>query len=381
MHLLTLILIGCLPVVVASWTLPTRWQLWPMALATAVFMGYFSPLSLGILAATTATSFFILRQKKHLPIVTSVVVIQAAAIFLYFKLGITHQDSMMLDRIIPLGLSYYSFRQIHYAIEAYKQKLPAHQFEDYVKYLFFLPTLLVGPIHLFRDFHRDSRRRRWDGTLFSVGMERILYGLMKITVLGNYLVSHHLRDYIDILPTGSWWAVYLDAVRFTANAYFQFAGFSDVAVGLSALMGFRIIENFKFPFLATNMTDFWNRWHISLSHWCREYVYFPIVSATRRAKLAILASMLVLGLWHEISSYFIAWAFAHAVAINIWHAYNHSPWQQKLQRLLPFHRVIGWFLTAHFVIFSFILLKEENWSQILETFQVLFWWEGGGSIH
>lgn len=369
MKFLTLILLGCLPVVAASWVLPERWRLWPMPIAAIVFLGYFAPLSLLILAGTTVTSYVILQQRQKLTAATLAVVAQAAGIFLFFKLGTNHTSDLMLDRIIPLGLSYYSFRQIHYAIEAYKKKLPAHTFGDYVKYLFFLPTFLVGPIHLFHDFYRDSRRRRWDSAMFSQGMERILYGFVKITVLGNYLISYHLLNYVHSLPPDSWWATYLDAFRFTANAYFQFAGFSDVAVGLSALMGYRIIENFKYPFLAVNMTDFWNRWHISLSHWCREYVYYPILGYTRKGHIAIVASMLVLGLWHEISSYFIAWAFSHALAINVWHVYNHSRLQARLQAAFPFHRAIGWLLTMHFVMFSFILLKEENWGEILKVFQ------------
>ena len=369
---LTYILIGITPFVAASWLLPERWQLWPIPLVTLLFLGYFAPLSLGILLFTTLSSYFILKQRKNLTAATLVVVGQSAAIFLFFKLGVNHQMGMVIDRIIPLGLSYYSFRQIHYAIEAYKQKLPKHDLTLYLQYLFFLPTLLVGPIHLFQDFVRDSRRRRWDADMFSQGLERILYGLVKITVLGNYLISYHLENYIQSIESSSWMAAYLDAFRFTANAYFQFAGFSDIAVGLSALCGFRIIENFKFPFLAWNMTDFWNRWHISLSHWCREYVYFPILGFTRKGNLAILVSMLVLGLWHEISSYFMVWAFSHALAINIWHAYNHSNLQNRIRKWLPFHRLLGWLLTMHFVMFSFILLKEENWTEILLNFQQLF---------
>jgi alginate O-acetyltransferase complex protein AlgI len=371
MHLLTMILGGCIPVVAASWLLPTRWQLWPMPIATAVFLAYFAPVSLGILTATTITSYFILQYKKKLTAATLVVVAQSAAIFLFFKLGANHQMGMVLDRLIPLGLSYYSFRQIHYAVEAYKQKLPQHTIGDYVKYLFFLPTMLVGPIHLFQDFQRDSRRRRWDAGMFSQGLERILYGFVKITVLGNYLISYHLQNYIFTLEADSWLTTYLDAFRFTANAYFQFAGFSEIAVGLSALMGFRIIENFKFPFLAWNMTDFWNRWHISLSHWCREYVYFPILGYTRKGNIAIVASMLVLGLWHEISSYFIIWAISHAVAINIWHAYNHTSFQKKVRAAIPFHKALGWLLTMHFVMFSFVILKEEDWTAIFQQFQNL----------
>lgn len=371
MHLLTIILGGCIPVVFASWLLPERWRLWPMPVATAVFLAYFAPVSLVILTLTTLSSYFILQYKKKLTAATLVVVGQSAAIFLFFKLGANHEVGMVLDRVIPLGLSYYSFRQIHYAIEAYKQKLPKHTLGDYVKYLFFLPTILVGPIHLFQDFYRDSRRRRWDAGMFSEGLERMLYGFVKITVLGNYLVSYHLQNYIMTLEADSWIATYLDAFRFMANAYFQFAGFSEIAVGFSALMGFRIIENFKFPFLAVNMTDFWNRWHISLSHWCREYVYYPILGYSRKGNIAIVASMLVLGLWHEISSYFIIWAVSHAVAINIWHAYNHSTFQKKVHQLIPFHKALGWLLTMHFVMFSFIILKEENWAAIFQDFQHL----------
>lgn len=371
--MLVILMLLCIPTLALAWSLNEKWQLLPVAIATALFLGYFSPVSLLILSFTSCTSFYLLQKLGNSAGVAIVVSLQALAVFLFFKLGVAHDNFSMIERLLPLGLSYYSFRQVHYAVEAYKQKLPRHTVWDYLSYMFFLPTILVGPINLFQDFHRDHRRRRWDSELFSEGLERILFGAFKITVLGNYLMSYKMVNIVQELQTDRLWlSTYLDTVRFAGNAYFQFAGFSDIAIGLSMLFGFRIVENFNFPFLATNISDFWQRWHISLSNWCRDYVYYPVSFYSRMPYLGVVISMLVLGLWHEISFKFIVWGAAHALAINCWHWYNHSAFQQLVRRVFPFPKLLGILLTVHFVIFSFIITRGYTWPEIFHQFKILF---------
>ncbi len=238
----------------------------PVVIATAVFLGFVSPVSLVILTLTSLITFYVLNSNASQPAATLVIVIQLSGVLLLFKLQTVLHFNLTQNASLPLGLSYYSFRQIHYAIEVYKKKMPALSIVEYLNYLFFLPTLLVGPINLFQPFLKDLRKRRWDNLLFSQGLERILYGLVKIVVIGNYLLTLKLNLFCNsIAGDHVWLSTYLKVFKFTANAYFQFAGFSDVAIGLSMLFGFKIIENFNYPFLAKNIADFWKRWHISLS--------------------------------------------------------------------------------------------------------------------
>ena len=370
--LLSLLLIS-VPTLIFSWLFKDKWQLLPVAIATICFLAYYSPVSLFILMFTSLTSFYLLNKLGNSVGVVLVICFQALSVFLFFKLGLSFETQSIVERLLPLGISYYSFRQVHYALEAYKQKLPPHGLFDYLSYMFFLPTILIGPINLFQDFLKDIKRRRWNSQLFSQGLERILYGAFKITVLGNFFVSYKLANIVDRLSVHNiWLANYLDAVKFAANAYFQFAGYSDIAIGLSLLFGFRIIENFNFPFIASNISDFWQRWHISLSSWCRDYVYFPVSFYSRMPYLGILFSMLVLGLWHEISLKFLVWATAHALAINIWHWYNHSKIQIFIHKLIPYPKILGIFITVHFVIFSFIITAYGDWSVIIQKYKILF---------
>ncbi len=373
MELLTIILLICIPLIVASWSLPEKWQLIPIGLATVLFLIVVSPISFLILLGTMLFSYFLLQKLNNLTTATIIIVIQLAAIFLFFKLEYAYYFNLSMKEIIPLGLSYYAFRQIHYAIEAYKKQLPKHNLLEYFQYLFFIPTILVGPINRFQPFIKDMYRRRWNSSLFSLGLERILYGYFKIIVLGNYLFSHKLEGIANALESQSLWlATYIRMLRFTGNAYMQFAGFSDVAIGLSLLLGFRIIENFNYPFLAQNIVDFWRRWHISLSEWCRDYVYYPFLGMTRNGHISIIASMLVLGLWHEISFRYLIWGAIHALAINIWHRYNGSVLQKKIGAYSWFQKVLGIFITIHFVMLSFVMIQEQDMTASLEVYKILF---------
>ena len=372
MNLLVIILSISFPLVILAWLLPEKWQLTPLTITTAIFLGFVSPISFILLITSTLTSFYILKYFKSLSSATLVIVIQMSTIFLFFKLKYNISFNLSESSVLPLGLSYYSFRIIHYALETYKKLIPKHTIIDYLNYLFFLPTILIGPINRFQPFLKDKKKRRWDNLMFSQGLERIIYGLVKIVFLGNYLLSSRLNNYIlEISSDKIWLATYLKMIKFFANAYIQFAGFSDIAIGLSLLFGFKITENFNYPFLATNIADFWRKWHISLSEWCRDYVYYPFLAITRNGKISIILSMIILGAWHEISLRYIFWGILHAIAINIWYKYDGCKFQKKLHKYPLLQRGLGIMITLHFVMLSFVFISENNLSESFKMIQVL----------
>ena len=373
MNILILILAISIPLIILSWTLPEKWQLTPVGIATVGVLTYLSPVSLIILATSALSSYFLLKYYQSLLAATIITVIQISAIFLFFKLRFGEAFHLTNDLILPLGLSYYSFRIIHYTIEAYKQSLPRHSLLDYLNYLFFLPTFLVGPINRFSPFIKDFKKRRWNNQYAAEGLERILYGLSKIVVIGNYLLSHKITNYnIDHFEQATWLFAYIKMFTFTANAYFQFAGYSDVAIGLSLLFGFRVTENFNFPFMAQNIADFWKRWHISLSEWCRDYVFYPFLSITRNPRFSIIMSMVILGIWHEISLRYLLWGASHAIAINIWHHYEKTKLNQFLMKFPKLKGAIGILVTLHFVMLSFVLISETDLQASLIQLKILF---------
>jgi alginate O-acetyltransferase complex protein AlgI len=234
------------------------------------------------------------------------------------------------EAVIPLGLSYFCFRLLHYLIERYLGRLEPHGFREFASYLFFLPVVIAGPIHRFPSFLADRHALGWNAGDLSRGMERIVHGYAKIVILGNVFVSGVLARWIQGLPPeNAILADYLNLVRAYLNLYFQFSGYSDVAIGFSLLLGYRIIENFRFPLLAPNITEFWRRWHISLTSWVREYVFSVTLALWRRPALSAVCAMIVIGLWHEASLRFIVWGLYHAAGILV------CTWFQGYKRRLP----------------------------------------------
>jgi len=285
----------------------------------------------------------------------------------------------MTDVIIPLGLAYYVLRCVHYMIEYYKGSIPAHSFRDVVNYLFFIPTIVVGPIHRFAPFLADHRRKRWDASMLSEGLERIVYGYVKIVVLGNYLVSSKMAGYIGSLdPENVALILYLDVVRTGLNLYFQFSGFSDVGIGFARLLGYRVMENFNWPFLQQNISDFWRCWHISLTSWCREYVYATVVSMTRSPALGAMATLLVIGLWHEASIRYVVWGIYHGLGIVLWQQFQRvKPWLPSVGDglLSKGVNVFSVALTVHYVWFSFVIVRQPTLGDVWQIYRkVLFFW-------
>lgn len=346
--------------VIGAWLPPKRFQPFAMALITAGFMGMYVPLSLFLLSATTIVVYFLVGRKQPDSLAVILATLAIGVTLAFFKLRTTLSDGTLL---IPLGLSYYAFRQVHYIFEAYKNKLGKKSLADFVYYLFFLPTLIVGPIHRYQPFARDLRRRRWDAAKFSCGLERILFGYFKVTVLANYLLIK-LAKYAESFDGGFFIKAYLKSVVSWADLYLQFSGYSDIAIGMAALAGFEIMENFKFPFLAQNINDFWSRWHISLTSWCREYVFQPALSFTRKPLLSVALTMLILGLWHEISLRYILWGVYHAIGIALWHQFQKI--KPELVQIVPTFfelpgRVLSIMVTLNFVILSYpVTIQVQN---------------------
>ena len=363
-------------VVSVAWLMPRRWQAAAVALLSAVFLAYYAPFSTALLALFGATSFFLLEPERVSGWRAAAVAAGIAGFLLWAKLGVdTDLSAELGEPLVPLGLSYYALRAIHYVLERYKGTLPPHTFWQYLCYLFFFPILLAGPISPFPDFQRDLRRRRWDAALFSRGCERILHGYAKIVILGNYLVSIEMAGWIaETYPRGSAAGAYLDCLRFGLNLWAQFSGFSDVAIGIGLLLGFHVMENFRAPFLAPNINEFWRRWHISLTAWCRSYVYLPAVSLTRRPVVGVLLSMIAIGLWHELSLRFLVWGLYHGAGIAVRNAafrWRPNALAKAPAPLAAASRGLSILLTFNFVICSFALTKEPTLGSALGVYQTM----------
>jgi alginate O-acetyltransferase complex protein AlgI len=364
------------------WITPMAWRFRLLVLITAVFLLVYAPLSAAILTALTIFTYALSRKPElsgyRILAIGSVIV----AIVGFYKIQVTGNtiDTVFEQGLIPLGLSYYSFRCLHYLLERYKGTIHSATFEEFVSYLFFLPTIVVGPIHRFGQFQQDYHRIRWNAELISEGMERILYGYVKIAFLGNFLVGTKLGNYIQGFDSQDTVLIaYLEMVRGGFSLYFQFSGFADIAIGFSRLLGFRVMENFNWPYLQKNISDYWRCWHISLTSWCRDYVYTSVVSLSRSPALGAIATLLVIGLWHEISLRYLAWGFYHGLGIVLWQQFQRvKPVLPKIQgpvirKLVDAASIL---VTVHFVWFGLIIARQPDFSSVLEVWNILLtgWW-------
>jgi D-alanyl-lipoteichoic acid acyltransferase DltB (MBOAT superfamily) len=294
-----------------------------------------------------------------------------------FKIRETLQfDGTIATLIIPLGLSYYTFRCLHYMVERYRGHLPQNTLYDLARYLFFLPTFVVGPIHRYNQFETDIKRQRFDTALLSEGFERIIHGYIKIVILSNYVVEHWLGGYLATLDnTETWWASYLGMVRYGLNLFFQFSGHCDIAIGFALMLGFRVMENFNWPYLKPNISAFWQNWHISLSQWCREMIYGMIVAKTRSPALGAFTTMIAIGLWHELTVRYVIWGAMHGIALAFWGWFRSFREIRGIKLAEPWATpvyVASVLLTVHFVWLSFVVLYTPNLEAAGKTYLRLF---------
>jgi alginate O-acetyltransferase complex protein AlgI len=362
--------------VLIYWVLPRKWQNLYVIGYTFAFISYFSFYSALALAAITGFVYAIARVRSNQARWILLAISLLSVFFIIYKIQLSTDVNDRVTSIFLLGFSFYILRAIHYLADTYKHGVVTHLFSHFVGYMFFLPTIVVGPINRFNEFVRENERRRWDGRLVSLGLERILYGYAKVIVLANYYVGYSLGGYISSLGAEqAAWASYLECVQYGLNLYLQFSGYSDIAIGFALLLGLRISENFNYPFFRKNISEFWRSWHISLTSWCRDYIYISVMAFSRQPYLAILSSMVILGIWHEFSLRYLLWGLYHGTGIVIWQYF------QSIKSYLPkmnhplFKKIgdtIAYIITLNFVMLSFAITKDKSLVAAWQTYMNIF---------
>jgi len=364
------------------WLFPAWVRDYVLIAITAAFLAIHAPLSLVILIGFSVFTYYGTQvaevSGRRVVIVSGIVV----TILAFFKISVYVDHGAVGDTLIPLGLSYYSFRCFHYVFERYRCTVEKLAFADFLSYMFFLPTLVIGPINRIKPFLADLNGKTWSPSMLSYGMERILYGYAKITILSGFLVNGVLRDWQSGVDpaTDAVLHTYIGIMIDGLDLYFLFAGYSDIAIGFARLLGYKIMENFNWPFFQKNISDFWRCWHISLSNWCRDYVYFPVVGHTRNPYLGTLATFVVIGLWHELSTRYILWGLWHGVGIVVWRKFTdlrrRRQWptaqNQALRAILDGLSIL---LTVNYVWFGLVIVSRGSLIESLQVYRtvLLFW--------
>jgi len=340
-----------------AWLLPRKWQLNFVAGFTMVLLAWFSFSSLLLLSISSILVFYGSHSGKKNKILVPLLIGYCSIQYLLIS-GLQLHGDKSWQALSVLGLAYYTCRNIHYIIECFAGRIVPDALAFW-HFQFYWPVMITGPIHRYQNFCRQCQRRRWNNKDASLAINRIIMGYAKIVILANYFIADKLSSLIyQTFSQEINQETFLSsfALQFFTSAndwiylYIQFSGWSDIALSFSLLMGIKLEENFNKPYLAINLVDFWQRWHMTLSNWCRDYVFMPVLAFSRQPFLAISIAMLAMGLWHEVSVYYMLWGFYHAIGIAICRVFQRG----TANLAPPFFDSFSWRTASRVLTFSFL---------------------------
>jgi alginate O-acetyltransferase complex protein AlgI len=254
---------------------------------------------------------------------------------------------------LPLGLSFFTFEFIHFAIDRRKGKTEAGTFTEYLAFIMFFPTMVAGPIKRFQDFLPALRNPStiWV-TDWERGMTRILVGLAKKFVIADFLTSLTVHLNAADIAVANRWILPIWLLAFGLQIYFDFSAYSDIAIGSARLFGLPVKENFDWPYLQTNLAGFWQHWHMSLTRWLVDYVFIPLGgsrTAPARAGANIMATMLISGLWHGAGWNFVIWGLWHGLGLVIQRWWSNRNRNSSVAREASSGHFLAWGATFCYV--------------------------------
>lgn len=357
-------------------------RLWQMIVFVVAFSFYFYYKSSGVfvmlLFATSLFDWLLSRLLVRLKSVTARKLCVACSLtaslgilgyFKYANFFLWNISAMVganfqpLDLILPVGISFYTFQSISYIVDVYKGRVaPTRTWLEYAFFLSFFPALVAGPIvraDYFLPQIRENRHSTRDEVY--MGLWLIILGVVKKAIIADYIAQYN--DLIFQSPTGySGFETVMGIIGYTMQIYCDFSGYSDMAIGIALIMGFKLAQNFNFPYKSQNLTDFWRRWHISLSTWLRDYIYIPLGGnrkGTRRTYINNFATMLIGGLWHGAAWKFVFWGAMHGAGLAVHKA--SKPWLDRLGSSWPV-KAFSWLLTMAVVALLWVFFRADSWT-------------------
>ena len=318
------------------------------------------------------------NQHKYAKIVLIVSVVGNLGIIGFFKYSdflISNINSLfnlnisLLAIALPIGISFYTFQTMSYTIDVYKQNVKAQKnFISFATYVTLFPQLIAGPIVKYRDVSESLENRKENISDFSEGIKCFIIGLFKKVMIANNVgfiwESIHSLPYSEISLSLAW----IGAICYSLQIYYDFSGYSDMAIGLGKMFGFHFLENFNYPYIAKSITDFWRRWHISLSSWFKEYVYIPLGGSRKtiaRTVINLLIVWFLTGLWHGASWNFVVWGLYFGVLLII----EKFVLKKVLDKMPSFIRHL---YTLFFVIISWVIFACPTLEDGLNYISIMF---------
>ena len=313
---------------------------------------------------------FISERKSRKKILIFSITVNLIVLFIFKYLGFTCEiinvfiNSLhlrpltVLNLILPIGISFYTFQEISYLVDVYRNPgLVQKNVLNLGLYITFFPQLIAGPIVRYHDINYQIENRRENIADFSKGLERFIVGLSKKVILANNFALVCDAIYDSSFTSYGTLAAWIAAISYALQIYYDFSGYSDMAIGIAKLFGFDLLENFNYPYSASSITDFWKRWHISLTNFFRDYVYIPL-GGNRKGKARTVLNrffvFLLTGLWHGASFNFIFWGLAHGTSMILER-------QTKINERNNVILRIGYrVFTLFVIIFLWVLFRNET---------------------
>ena len=383
------------------WLLRTQTQRkWCLLISSSIFYASWNPIFLLTIGASAVIDFWLARliaksrsEKIRKTLLLASIAISLSFLF-YFKycnffldnvIGLLHALGFHSHRptlaiILPLGISFYTFETISYVVDVYKRTIPAQEsLLDYAVFIMFFPHLVAGPIVRARDFLPQLlREKRWSWTNINVGMQLFILGLFKKVVIADRMSAVADPVFQSVSSYNSL-TVWMALIAYTIQIYCDFSGYTDMAIGLARMYGYKLSPNFKYPYLSSDLVEFWQRWHISLSSWISDYIYMPLaLGGARRSQLknylSILVTMTVCGIWHGAGWQFIVWGIYHGVLL----AGNYK--LRTLRSFAKIKNIIGTPVTLLAFALGLVLFRSPDLNSAMQFFRQMFCFAQGQTV-
>jgi alginate O-acetyltransferase complex protein AlgI len=373
-----------LPLFLLTYSLtPAAYKKYLLIAGSLYFYAWGAPVFIFTVLFSCIIDFYIIKQLAFSPrnkVILFISLVLNISLLLYFKyanfmvenLNILLSKSLPWQEVIlPIGISFFTFQKISYLLDVYfEREKPLNTFSDYLLYILLFPQLIAGPIVRFNDIHsqliafsgRLEIKEKLEGVVrFSLGLGK---KVLLANTMGAIVVSCKMGDFGEMTSGITW----LMVLAYSFQLYFDFSGYSDMAIGLGKMVGFRFPENFNFPYLSGSITEFWQRWHITLGSWMRDYLYIPLGGnrvSPSRVYINLLLVFFISGLWHGAAWGFVVWGLYHGVFLVLERLFLH-------RILLKTPRLLSIFYTFLVVTLGWVFF-DNNFSNALEIFQLLFY--------
>jgi alginate O-acetyltransferase complex protein AlgI len=275
--------------------------------------------------------------------------------------------------ILPIGISFYIFESISYITDVYRGDAEATEHPvDFATFIALFPHLIAGPVFRYKDLASQFEKREHSVTLFGQGALRFMQGFIKKVFIADSIepLVRHAFSLAHPTTADAW----LGALAYTVQLYFDFSGYSDMAIGLGLMMGFRFVENFNQPYISQSITEFWRRWHMSLSSWLRDYLYISLGGnrgGTAKTYRNLFLTMLLGGLWHGANWTFILWGAWHGLILCIERVLG-------VKAGVAGFRLWRWAPTFLFVVLGWVMFRAESVATAVDFYEAMFRFDGAG---